>query len=196
MPAPKLPPSYAIETQRCRLRRPSAEDIPHVYSATQHPGFNDGMLWDPPDSEHDLVEPLCHALEAWDTGKAYSFTIDGLTNHGFLGRISIRPIKAKDAWNIGFWLHPDHQGHGYMRESASALLRLGFIELNAKVIEACCATWNTKSEKVLQVIGMLYQEHIPRGYQKRGQWVPESRYAITASQWKHQQGSGLTTGRS
>ena len=195
MPLPPLPSSYTIETQRCRLRRPTAEDIPHVFSATRHLGFNDGMLWDPPDSPTELEEPLQRSGEAWDAGEAYSFTIENLTDQIFLGRIGIRPAADAGNWNIGFWLHPDHQGHGYMSESASEVLRFGFIELDANVIDACCATWNAKSERVLQTIGMRYQEHIPQGYQKRGEWVPENRYAITVTQWKQQQQSGITSGR-
>ncbi len=166
------------------MRRQTAEDIPHVFAATRRAGFNDGMLWDAPTSPSALEEPLRRAIETWDAGEAFSFTIERLTDHQFLGRIGIRPCKSQNAWSIGFWLHPDHQGQGYMRESATAVLQFGFQILHAEVIEACCATWNGRSERVLQTIGMQFQEHIPQGYQKRGEWIPENRYAITAVQWE------------
>lgn len=145
------------------------------------------MQWDPPATPAELEEPLRRSIAAWDAGEAFAFTIEHLADQSFLGRIGIRPAKGDDDWNIGFWLHPDHQGHGYMSESASAILCFGFQELAATMIEACCATWNVKSEKVLQAIGMRYQEHIAKGYQKRGAWVPEHRYAITLEQWQEQQ---------
>jgi ribosomal-protein-alanine N-acetyltransferase len=188
MPSIKLPSAFTIQTERCRLRKPTAEDIPHVFSATRHVGFNDGMLWDAPAAPSELEEPLRRATQVWEAGEAFSFTIERLTDQSFLGRIGIRPAKTENCWNIGFWLHPNHQGNGYMRESALAVLEFGFQKLGARVIDACCATWNTKSERVLQNIGMEYQEHIPQGYMKRDKWVPEHRYAITDAQWRNRHG--------
>ncbi|HEY0009588.1 MAG TPA: GNAT family N-acetyltransferase [Tepidisphaeraceae bacterium] len=184
MPLLQLPLTYAIATSRCRLRAPTAEDIPYVFSATRHPGFNDGMLWDPPETPAELEAPLAQSLKAWAKGEAYSFTIDRCPDHVFLGRISIRPaVAGVECWNIGFWLHPAHQGCGYMREAAGAVLQFGFEHLKAREIGACHATWNQASEHVLRSIGMTFVEHVPHGFQKRGQWVAENRMAISRAGW-------------
>jgi [ribosomal protein S5]-alanine N-acetyltransferase len=184
MPLIQLPLTYVIETTRCRLRAPTADDILHVFSATRYPGFNDGMLWDAPETSAELEAPLALALKAWAGGEAYSFTIDRRSDNVFLGRISIRPVSADvERWDIGFWLHPLHQGVGYMREAAGAVLEFGFERLEASAIEACYATWNRASERVLRSIGMTFVEHVPRGFQKRGAWVAENRMAISRAVW-------------
>ncbi|HMB90375.1 MAG TPA: GNAT family N-acetyltransferase, partial [Rhodothermales bacterium] len=161
MPAPSLPLTYTIETPRCRLRVPAVTDLPHIFEATRYPGFNEGMLWEPPDTLDELDEPLRRSLEAWQAAEKFSFSIDLRASGTFAGRISIRPTDEPRRWNIGFWLHPQHQGNGYMREAATAILRFGFETLAAEVIEACYATWNTPSERVLKAIGMTFEKHLP-----------------------------------
>ncbi|AFY91752.1 hypothetical protein [Chamaesiphon minutus] len=42
-----IPHDFTIQTERCLLRRPSSDDIPH-FAATHFAGFNDGMQWEPP----------------------------------------------------------------------------------------------------------------------------------------------------
>lgn len=174
----RLPDDFTLETPRCRLRQPSAADIPHVFSATRFPGFNDGMLWDPPETEGELVAPFQRSLEAWRNGAAFTFSIDRKDDGAFIGRIGIRPTDCADIWNIGFWLHPQHQGNGLMTEAAQVVIGFGFSTLGASAIEACHATWNTPSRRMLERIGMKEAGFFEQGYQKRGAWVPEYRMRI------------------
>ncbi|HMB90994.1 MAG TPA: GNAT family N-acetyltransferase, partial [Rhodothermales bacterium] len=132
----------------------------------------------------ELHEPLRRSLEAWQAAKAFTFSIDLRASGTFVGRISIRPADAPRRWNIGFWLHPKHQGNGYMQEAAAAILRFGFETLEAEVIEACYATWNTPSERVLKAIGMTFEKHLPHGFKKREAWVAENLMAINRQSWQ------------
>ena len=173
-----------IETQRCRLRCVSLEDIPHIFSATRYEGFNDGMLWEPPTKEEDLIEPHKTSIKAWKNGEAYTFSIESKDSKNFIGRISIRRREALGVWSIGFWTHPRYQGQGYMTECAQAVLDFGFNELKAEKIEAYHALWNKASERVLQKIGMTFIEYIPQGFIKRGEWVEENRLEVSRENWQ------------
>lgn len=57
------------------LRFPSLEDIPNIFSATRYKEFNDGIIWDPPKSQEELVKPFENAEKAWENNECYSFTI-------------------------------------------------------------------------------------------------------------------------
>lgn len=173
-----------IETQRCRLRCVSLEDIPHIFSATRYEGFNDGMLWEPPTKEEELIEPYQRSIITWENGEAYTFTIESKDSKNFIGRISIRKAEISGVWNIGFWTHPIYQSQGYMTECAQAVLNFGFNELKAEKIEAFHALWNKASERVLQKIGMNYIEHVPQGFIKNGEWVEENRLEISRENWQ------------
>lgn len=179
-----IPRTYRINTKRCILRCISEQDIPYVFSATRFEGFNNGMLWEPPQSIEELKEPFTRSLQAWDAGLAYTFTIECANTTAFLGRISIRKDKAEGVWSLGFWTHPEYQRQGYMTEVAKAIIEFGFMVLGAERIEGYHALWNTASEKVLTRIGMKFVCYIPQGFQKHGKWVEENLLAIERQDWK------------
>ena len=178
-----LPESFVIETPNLKLRIPSEADIPHIFSATRQAGFNDGMAWDAPETEAALIAPLQRNLAVWKIGNAAVFTIEQQETGDFLGRISIRPTKTKNVWNIGFFTHPKHQGKGIMTEAVKVMLHFGFTHLKAIRIEAAYAIWNKGSEKVLHKNGMQFDKFIEKGLFKKGKWVAENAVAIDYEDW-------------
>lgn len=182
-----LSPNIVLKTKRCKLRIAKKEDIPFIFSATRYKGFNDGMLWNAPKTESELIKSYENSLTSWRNNKSYSFTICKRFNDEPLGRIIIG-LKSNQVWNIGFWLHPETQGKGYMNEAVEAILKLGFETLGAERIEAYHALWNMKSEKVLRRVGMKFIEHIPQGFMKKGKWIEENKLAINKEEWNQLQG--------
>jgi ribosomal-protein-alanine N-acetyltransferase len=176
--------STILTTDRLLLQFPSLDEVPRVMSATKYEGFNDGMLWEPPETEGPIIKSLHKNRKAWDDGIAYNFSLIEKESKNFIGRISIRQEEEKDVWNVGFWTHPLEQGKGYMSEAVAAVLRFGFEQLNAQRIEACYATWNTASEKVLIKNGMQFIRHIKEGFIKKGKWVEENLLGIDRINWK------------
>jgi ribosomal-protein-alanine N-acetyltransferase len=180
-----LPQDFTLESPHCRLRYPSREDIPHIFSATRHKGFNDGMKWDAPAREQELHESYERTVRAWTHGDGYSFTIETKEPVTFIGRIGIRREQEAAVWSIGFWTHPEQQGKGFMSEVVPAILDLGFRQLGAVRIEACYALWNHASRRVLEKSGMTFVQFVPQGFQKWGNWVEENLYAITREIWNN-----------
>jgi ribosomal-protein-alanine N-acetyltransferase len=176
--------SHIIQTRRLLLRLPSMEEIPAVYAATKFKGFNDGMLWEPPETEEELIKPHENIFKSWEEGKDYSFSILKKSDKLFVGRISIRKTSEPNTWNIGFWTHPEHQNHGYMSEATPAMIKFGFENLKAEKIVACHALWNKASESVLKKSGMKFLKYIEKGFQKRGVWIEENLLEIKRSDWK------------
>lgn len=182
----KFPRTLTLETERCRLRVPTLDDIPHVFSATRYKGFNDGMLWSPPETEAELIKPFEDYLRAWEDGSAYSFGID-LLSGAFIGRIAIRRNGDGPIWNLGFWTHPEQQGKGYMTEAVARLMKFGFEELGASDIEACHASWNHASRRVLEKNGLRFVRVIPEGFKKHEEWVEERLMSISRQEWENLQ---------
>lgn len=169
-----------IATARCRLRYPDESDIPHIWSASQTPNFNDGLAWEPPTSMAEIEEPLRRAQESWDSGNEYSWTIESRKNRHFVGWISIRRESGNREWSLGFWIHPAEQGKGFAAECAAAVLEFGFSRLGAEVITAAYAAWNTASGRVLRRIGMEHVRTIPSGPEKNREQVDWFEYEIRA----------------
>ncbi len=179
----KIPTSIQLETDRCRLRFISKQDIPHIFSATRFSGFNDGMLWEPPETEEELLEPFERNVKAWSEGVGYTFTIESKETDGFIGRITTRRQSDENVWDLGFWTHPEHQSLGYMTESTERIIEFCFNELYASKVVACHATWNKSSEKVLKKNGLTFTRNNPEGFKKRGAWVEENELEITRENW-------------
>ena len=176
-----VPLNTVLETPRCVLRAPAQADIPHIFAASRVPGFTDGMLWEPPETLGELEGPLETNLAAWRAGTAYTFTVETRA-FAFVGRVALRQT-AQDRWNLGFWTHPEQQGHGYTTEAATAVLRFGFTRLGAERVEACHAVWNRRSRRVLEKLGMTFVGHVPEGFQKNGVWVAEDCLAVSSGEW-------------
>lgn len=145
------------------------------------------MLWDPPNSEYELVAPYENNVKAWAEDSAYCFTIETKEPLAFVGRISIRKKEEKNLWDLGFWTHPKRQGKGYMSEAVQAVIGFGFLELQASRIVACHALWNKPSERVLKKSGMTFIKHIPEGYKKNGKWIEENLLGITRNEWNERE---------
>ena len=179
-----IPIDYTIKTKSYLLRCPNKEDIPRVFSASQHKGFNDGMLWDAPQDPSELLKPLENNIKAWKEGLGYSFTICLQNSTQLLGRISIRKTDIENRWNVGFWTHPETQGKGLMTECLAAIVKFGFTKLDAITIEANHALWNHASRRVLEKNGFQLEKFIEKGFQKNGKWVSENRLILEYESWK------------
>ena len=174
----KIPTDEIITTKRCRLRYPTRADFPHIWSASRVPGFNDGMMWDPPSTREELEVPLKNSQESWEKGTAFSWTAETKGKGEFIGRIAIRTTDHPQEWSLGYWTHPTLQKRGYATELAAAVLDFGFTRLCATRIIAEHATWNDASGKVLRRVGMTTTGVNPKGFKKKGSWVEEYMYEI------------------
>ena len=77
----------------------------------------------------------------------------------FVGMVGLHRMRADlpcaPAVEVGWRLHPDTWGHGYATEAASASLRFGFEEAGLHEILAITTMLNTRSQAVMERIGMV-----------------------------------------
>lgn len=102
---------FILITYRLRLRRLSHDDAPHVVSACQTPGFTDGMTWEPMATEQETRCFTDYALEMWQKGAKFVWTIEDKNNGTFIGRIEIGKVDKQpgNVWELGYWIHPAHK---------------------------------------------------------------------------------------
>ncbi len=121
----------------------------------------------------------------WKEGTSFNWTIEAKETGAFIGRILIKThADTQDWWTIGFWVHPEHQNHGYATECALAILQFGFGTLNADTIVSGHAKWNHASGTVLNKIGMRRTGETAEGYLKQGEWVAVYDYAISREEYR------------
>ncbi|MBX2875590.1 MAG: GNAT family N-acetyltransferase [Saprospiraceae bacterium] len=72
------------------------------------------------------------------------------TTNKIIGTICLWNFSREEKCaEIGYELHPDYQGQGYMQEAIEAVLEYGFTDMQLKNIEAYLHIHNTKSIRLL-----------------------------------------------
>ncbi len=99
--------------------------------------------------------------------------------------INVSNPDNREGW-IGYGLNRNFWGKGYGTESAKALLKFGFEELNLHRIFATCKTENTASAHVLEKIGMKREGHLREHKWTKGRWHDSFLYAILEQEWNQQ----------
>ncbi len=86
---------------------------------------------------------------------------------------------------IGWGLDPDHQGHGYATEAATALVGICFEELGIRRVIASAFADNASSLRIMERLGMRREMYGLRTalHRERG-WVDSTEYALLADEWR------------
>jgi RimJ/RimL family protein N-acetyltransferase len=102
-----------------------------------------------------------------------------------IGDISLNLVsRVHRQGEIGFVIHPDHQGRGYATEACSALMRLGFAELGLHRIIGRADARNIGSARVMEHLGMRKEAYLRENEFIKDEWTDEVMYAILAAEWQ------------
>jgi RimJ/RimL family protein N-acetyltransferase len=85
---------------------------------------------------------------------------------------------------VGFIVHPDHQGHGYATEATRELLRIAFEDLKLHRVTGHLEPRNLASARVLEKLGMRREAHLVENEFVKGEWQSELVYAILDRDWR------------
>lgn len=143
-------------TPRLVLRPFTEVDRAPFFALNTHPLVVESLGSSPTRAESDAVisrygEEL--AREGWGF-----WAVEARTGGGFVGMVGLHRVSAAlpcaPAVEVGWRLHPDHWGHGYASEAATASLDFAFDEAGLHEVVAFTTTVNTRSQAVMQRIGM------------------------------------------
>lgn len=84
---------------------------------------------------------------------------------------------------VGFIVHPDHQGRGYATEGAQRLLGIGFDTVGLHRIVGRLEARNQASAHVLERLGMRREAHFQENEWVKGEWQDEVVYALLDREW-------------
>jgi RimJ/RimL family protein N-acetyltransferase len=84
---------------------------------------------------------------------------------------------------LGFIVHPRHQGNGYAAEAARALLRWAFEEVGFHRIYGRYEPRNVASSRVMEKLGMRKEAHFVENEWVKDEWQSDIVYAILDREW-------------
>jgi RimJ/RimL family protein N-acetyltransferase len=122
-----------------------------------HPLVVESLGSCPTRAESDaMVQRFIEEMDAEGWGLWAVQVTDGPSFVGMVGLHRVNPVlPCAPAVEIAWRLHPDHWGHGYASEGASAALGYGFTEGGLTEIVAFTTTLNLRSQAVMSRIGMM-----------------------------------------
>ena len=91
---------------------------------------------------------------------------------------------------IGWTLHPDFSGQGFMTEAAGAVLGLAFAEIGLHRVMAELDARNTSSIALCRRLGMREEAHFVEDLWFKGEWGDTGIYAVLEREWPRGRGPG------
>jgi RimJ/RimL family protein N-acetyltransferase len=180
-----LRPNFPIETERLLLRPYRADDLDAFCAIHAYPEVVRYLYFDSPDHEaaRSMLEKHARRSEILREGDKLLLALER-RGGGVIGDVSLTWLsEVHRQGEIGFVLHPDHQGQGLGREAAEAMLRLGFEGLRLHRILGRLDARNLASAKLLERLGMRREAHIVENEFVKGEWTDELLYALLAREW-------------
>ena len=178
-------PPLPIETDRLILRAFTDADAARYHSYRSLPETVRYMYRDPMTMEEAVERmPRYAKFEFEKDADIFTLAIQPKGATELAGEIlfKLESVRAKQA-EIGWSVHPDSVGNGYVTEAAVALLRLGFGHFKFHRIFARIDTENTASIKVAERLGMRREAHLIENDTFNDRWGSEYIYALLVSEF-------------
>jgi RimJ/RimL family protein N-acetyltransferase len=173
-PEPRLP----IETARLRLRRLVPDDLAALHAIHSREDVTRWLYWGPRDEDDVRAALEGHIARPSDEGVVLAIDLGG----ELIGTANVAVGEHRQG-ELGFMLHPDHQGHGYATEAAEAIVELAFGTYRLHRVCGRVEPRNTASVRVLERLSMRKEAHLVENGWVKGEWQSEAVYAILAREW-------------
>jgi len=184
-----LTPAYPVETSRLLLRPidPSG-DIEAMYAYQSLPEVCRYIPYEPrtrEDVARRLSDPEKVRSTLTEPGQAVNLAVEIKAIGVVAGDVMLFWRDESNA-EIGYVIHPDHQGKGIATEASAALLELAFGEngLGVHRVIARIDQRNPASAAVLTKLGLRQEAVLVENEWFKGGWSTEVDFAILDREWR------------
>jgi RimJ/RimL family protein N-acetyltransferase len=177
-----------VETERLVLRPFEPGDFDALYAMQSRPDIVRYLYWNPR-TEAEVREALGKKLMSvriHDQDDVIALAAVRKDTGEIVGDFILYLLSAQhETGEIGFIVHPDHQGHGFATEAAREFLRIGFEGVRLHRVIGRVEARNTASVRVLEKIGMRREAHLVENEWVKGEWQSELVYAMLDREWRN-----------
>ncbi|MFS1663549.1 GNAT family N-acetyltransferase [Streptococcus sp. zg-JUN1979] len=174
-----------VETERLVLRVRTKEDAEAIFHYVSLPEVAYPAGFPLVQTVEDEIYYIEHILpERNDKNQlpeGYGIVLKGTTT--VIGSVDFNQRHADDVLEIGYTLHPDYWGCGYVPEAAKKLIELGFKNLNLHKIELSCYDYNHQSRRVAEKLGFTLEARLRDRKDATGKRCDNLIYGLLRSEW-------------
>jgi RimJ/RimL family protein N-acetyltransferase len=180
--------SWPKRTARLSIRPCEAADLSAVYAVRSRPEVAEWMPSHPSSYEDFVLRQgaisgmercLVMELDGSVIGDLYLHVEDAWA------QAEVRDAGKESQAEVGWCLSPDHQGHGYVTEASTELVRICFEDLGVRRITANAFADNAASLRVMERLEMVCEARFRKEslHRTRG-WVDGVTYALLREDWR------------
>ena len=173
-----------IETERLLLRAWTPDDAEDMFEYARSPLVGPNAGWKPHESIEETKEYLAFAIEKDDT-----WALVLKAENRVIGSVGLHATEVDSVRELGYVMHPDYWGNGYMSEAVKGVVRFAFEEMQLIAVRVQHNPTNARSRNVIQRSGFRYDGNIRRSHQIFDGTVRDAcSYSMTREEWE----SGIT----
>lgn len=177
-----------IETERLILRVRTVADAEDIFDYASRPEVSYPAGFPPVKTLEDEIYYLEHILpernQKENLPAGYGIVVKGTDK--IVGSVDFNHRHEDDVLELGYILHPDYWGRGYVSEAARVLIDLAFKELNLHKIELSCFGYNLQSQRVAEKLGFTLEARIRDRKDAQGNRCDGLIYGLLRSEWELQ----------
>lgn len=173
----------SITTERLLLRRFSEDDAQEVFELAKDPDVGPRAGWNQHENIEETLTVLRNIIMPSD-----AFAITLKDSGKVIGDIAIEEDRYRpdaDSGELGYWLGKEYWGKGYMTEAARAVIDYAFGEKGLSMLGICTSPVNSRSQRVIEKCGFVYEGTIRRTYKIYDGTLRDSRvYSMTKEEYE------------
>ena len=178
-------PFPVLETERLLLRQFVIEDTPEFFTIRSSPKVMQYMDSFPHQTHNESREMIIQMNDSFLERSGINWAIELLPKRKLIGYVGLwRIIYENVRAELGYSLHPDFWGKGYMKEAINEVLRFGFEEMHVHSIEASVNPENRASIGLLKKIGFTREAHFRENYYYNGEFVDSLIFCMIESDFQ------------
>jgi RimJ/RimL family protein N-acetyltransferase len=189
MPSVRLPYELAppLRTERLALRTMTEADVDDIHAYQSRADVCRYLTFEPRTREEvaERIAKYAGALVLAGDEDFWQLAVERADDPGHVIGDVYFAIKsvANSTGEIGWTLHPDHSGRGYMTEAAGAVLDIAFGQLGLHRVRAELDPRNVGSAALCRRLGMREEAYFVEDLWFKGEWGDTSIYAILDREW-------------
>jgi ribosomal-protein-alanine N-acetyltransferase len=171
-----------LETDRLTLRAFTLEDTASFFEIRSSHKVMKFMDSFPHQTHNESRKMIVQMLDSFVENAGINWAIELVETRRMIGYIGLwRIIYENVRAELGYSLHPDFWGNGYMKEAIGEVLRFGFNEMNVHSIEDSVNPNNISSINLLKKMGFVKEAHFRQNYYFNGDFVDSYIYCMVES---------------
>ncbi|NUY82291.1 GNAT family N-acetyltransferase [Flavobacterium sp. MAH-1] len=168
-----------LETERLILRRLRDSDVKEVFELRSDPETMKYIPRPLAKNHEDALNHIAIINKAIDKNEGINWAVTMKGDDTLIGIMGFYRTKFEHYRSeIGYMIHPTHNGKGFVSEALRRLVAYGFSDMGLHSIEAVIDPDNIGSERVLQKNGFVKEAHFRESEFYEGKFLDAVYYSI------------------